>query len=173
MPRIQRKGRGGTGESNSVPNTPEKGIEIPDRNREDEGGDHGQGGLQGNRGPRRKRGGEGGEERNESKGQEKEKLITQSSIPKISTRLMFAQRGAIDVQKEDLDEQNLSYDDIADFVSVSFGDQTDGFIDHSKINWDYSAERRGTMVLLLSSRLTVSTQQEATFYLSRIRKLAF
>jgi hypothetical protein len=172
-PRIQRKGRGSGGaDSNSIPSTPERGIEIPDRETSRER-DEAEGRGEGGRGTKRKR---GAQETNETNGQETTKLVTQSSVPKISTKLVLSQRAATSVQKEDLDEQTLSYEDIADFVSVSFGDQTDGLVDLSKINWEYSAERRGETPDSLSLSLSLSldgSEQVVIFYLLKIQRLVF
>lgn len=67
---------------------------------------------------------------------------------------MLKDRQNIEILKEDLDENRLTYEEIFEFVNVNFGDQTDGYIDPSKINWEYSADRRGNHLLFVEDPKT-------------------
>ena len=86
----------------------------------------------------------GGRRRRGKKNEDPKEEQNLETRNKISTKLfLHPSRPSPSLEKEDLDDQPLSYDEISEFVNVNFGDETDGYVDSSKIHWDYSSERRG------------------------------
>lgn len=83
-----------------------------------------------------------------------------------------ARADAVSVAGEDIEEGEIPYAQVTEIVNVLFEDPTDGHFNGSKVDWEYTPDRKG-MILLLNLLTNLFQVQVGTFCLLRILKLEF
>lgn len=71
---------------------------------------------------------------------------TNVSPPKSGSRSGSSHSKTMNIFGEDVEEASINVTDISEIIDIRFGDPSDGQYDCSKINWEYTPDRRGIFV---------------------------